>query len=400
VATAGERRTLTLLGLASIPFAFINTLFTQTVSFAADDFGRSDADIGFGAAVVRWGVLIVPPIALLADRAGRRRVLVATAWAAPLLAALGAIAPNYEWLVASQAVARPLALVINVMIVVILTEEMSSEFRARSIGYVAIASSIGAGVAVLALPIADIAASAWRVLYALSLIWLPVAFVLQRELRETVRFVRISEAPTVVRIAPISRQRLVTQVVAGFLTSVFVGAASVYLVNYLRDERNFDAIAVSAFTIATALPSGIGILIGGRIADQRGRRVVGAAMLALGSLLVATSFAVDGPLMWASEIVGGFCLGIAFPALGVYRGEMFPTARRGLGASTVTAGNLIGGSIGLIAAGSLLDAGWSYGRVMAALAIGPLVVAVLMLAAFPETAHRELEELNPSDGAA
>ncbi|MFM7899213.1 MAG: hypothetical protein ACKO97_09670, partial [Actinomycetota bacterium] len=95
MATDGERRVLTLLALASIPFAYVNTLFTQTVSFAADDFARDDSAIGFGAAIVRWGVLIVPPIALVADRVGRRKVLVGAAWGAPVLAALGALAPSY-----------------------------------------------------------------------------------------------------------------------------------------------------------------------------------------------------------------------------------------------------------------------------------------------------------------
>ncbi|MFM7047102.1 MAG: MFS transporter [Actinomycetota bacterium] len=395
----GERRTLALLALASIPFAFVNTLFTQTVSFAADEFGRSDSDIGFGAAVVRWGVIVVPPIALLADRAGRRTVLVATAWAAPILAALGAVAPSYEWLVASQVIARPLALVMNVMILVMLAEEMSRESRAKSVGYVAIASSVGSGAAVVALPLADVFESGWRLLYALSLAWLPVAFVLQRQLRETGRFLRVQSMPDA-SAARVSRSRLTTQIAAAFLTSIFVGAASVYLVNYLRDVRNYDAVGVSMFTIVTALPAGLGILLGGRIADVRGRRVMGAVTLACGTALVATSFAISGAAMWIVEIIGGVLLGMAFPALGVYRGEMFPTARRGTGAATVTASNLIGGSVGLIAAGNLLDSGWSYARVMGTLAIAPILVALLVIVSFPETAHRELEDITPDVGDA
>ena len=384
-----------MLAIASIPFAYVNTLFTQTVSFAADDFGRSDADIGLGAAIIRWGVVIVPPIALLADRLGRRTVLLAAAWAAPLTAALGAAAPSYEWLVASQAVARPLALVINVMILVVLTEEVSSETRARSLAYVAIASSVGSGVAVAALPLADFAAGSWRLLYLFSLAWLPVAYVLQRTLRETTRFVRVQASPEAARVARVAPSRFVVQVVAAFLTSVFVGSASVYLVNYLRDVRDYDALGVSLFTIGTALPAGAGLLIGGRLADVRGRRVAGAVTLALGTVLVAASFATSGVTMWLTEMLGGVCLGIAYPALGVYRGEMFPTAHRGGGAATVTASNLIGGSAGLVAAGQLLDAGWSYGRVMGTLAVAPIIVSVLVLASFPETAHRELEEISP-----
>ena len=251
----GERRMLWLLALASLPFTFVNTLFTQTVSFAADDFGRTDSAIGFGAAIVRWGVVIVPPIALFADRIGRRAVLVAAAWAAPLVAASGALAPNYEWLVVSQSLARPLALVINVLILVILTEEMSRETRARSIGLVAIASSVGAGVAVVALPLADTSDAGWRWLYVLSLIWLPVAFVLQRQLHETQRFTIVQRLTEDVATARVSRSRLVTQIAAAFLVSVFVASASVYFVNYLRDQRGYDALMVSVFTTVTAMPA-------------------------------------------------------------------------------------------------------------------------------------------------
>lgn len=406
----GERKVLALLALASVPFAFVNTLFTQTVSFAADDFERSDSQIGLGAAIVRWGVLIVPPIALAADRIGRRRVLVAAAWAAPLIAALGALVPNFEWLVATQVLARPLALVINVMILVVLTEEMSRESRARSVGLVAIASSVGAGVAVAALPLADATPEGWRYVYALSLAFLPVAYVLQRNLRETSRFVRAHISDTAVEsttgtvvasgAARMSRTRLASQLAAAFFTSVFVAAASVYLVSYLRDVRNFDALGVSVFTIVTAAPAGIGLIIGGRIADERGRRVVGALALAAGSIFVVVSYSTAGVAMWLAEIVGGILLGVSYPALAVYRGEMFPTARRGIGAATVTAGGLIGGSIGLIAAGRLLDSGWSYSTVMGLLALGPIAVALLVVFAFPETAHRELEEISPDAGGA
>ena len=394
----GERRVLWLLALASIPFAFVNTLFTQTVSFAADDFGRTDSAIGFGAAIVRWGVIIVPPIALFADRIGRRTVLVAAAWSAPLVAAGGAFAPNYEWLVVSQALARPLAMLINVMILVILTEEMSRENRAKSIGFVAIASSLGAGVAVAALPLADTSDTGWRWLYALSLVWLPVAFVLQRRLHETKRFALVQTRTEELAVARVSRSRLTIQIAAAFLISMFIASASVYFVNYLRDERGYDALMVSAFTIVTAMPAGLGIIIGGRLADQRGRRLVGAFSLAIGTLLVVVAFATAGSTMWISQIIGGFFLAISYPALGVYRGEMFPTAHRSAGAATVTACGLIGGSLGLIVAGQLLARGWTYGEVMAALAIAPLLVMVIVLTKFPETVHRELEDITPDVG--
>jgi MFS family permease len=179
---------------------------------------------------------------------------------------------------------------------------------------------------------------------------------------------------------------------------MFIASASVYFVNYLRDEHNYDALMVSVFTIVTAMPAGLGLIIGGRVADQRGRRLVGAFSLAIGTLLVVVAFATAGSTMWISQIIGGFFLGISYPALGVYRGEMFPTAHRSAGAATVTACGLIGGSLGLIAAGQLLARGWSYGEVMAALALAPLLVMVIVLTKFPETVHRELEDITPDVG--
>jgi hypothetical protein len=65
----------------------------------------------------------------------------------------------------------------------------------------------------------------------------------------------------------------------------------------------------------------------------------------------------------------------------------------------VTAAALLGGIVGLVTTGALLDDGWSYGAVMAMLALGQVVVVILVVTSYPETAHRELEELNPEDAA-
>ena len=199
--------------------------------------------------------------------------------------------------------------------------------------------------------------------------------------------------------ARISWRRLVTQFSASLLISVFVATASVYLVNYLRDVRNYDAWGVTIFTTVTTIPAGLGLIVGGRWADRHGRRHVGAGALLIGSLLVVASYSTAGATMWATALLGGVALGVSYPALGVYRGELFPTARRSTGASLVTASGLIGGSLGLVAGGLLLDAGWSYSQVMGVLVVAPAAVSLLVLAVFPETAQRELEDISPDDVA-
>ena len=54
--------------------------------------------------------------------------------------------------------------------------------------------------------------------------------------------------------------------------------------------------------------------------------------------------------------------------------------------------------MGLFAAGWLSDQlGGRLGPALALLAVGPLIVAALVLLKFPETAGLELEDLNPED---
>jgi hypothetical protein len=47
--------------------------------------------------------------------------------------------------------------------------------------------------------------------------------------------------------------------------------------------------------------------------------------------------------------------------------------------------------------GTLLDRDWTHGRVLALLALGQVAVVAIVLLWYPETAHRELEDLNPED---
>ena len=404
--TARQVHVLGLLAAASLSSAFVNTLFTQTVAFASDDFGVGDWGRGVAGTVVRVGILLGLPAAFLADRIGRRRVVVALAWAAPIIASLGALAPNFTILVATQTVSRPLGLALDLLIAVIAAEEMPKSSRAYAISILAMANGLGAGVAVIALPLADFGDSGWRLVYALSLIWLVVAIDLTRRLPETTRFERLrlirAESPRVATPTASShnlskRRRLVIQMTVAFFGNLLLSPASFFQNSFLKDERGFSAGMVSLFTLVTATPAVIGLIIGGRIADRRGRRYVAASCVPLGAVLIALSFQFQAIWMWSAAIVGAVVAAAAYPSLAVYRTELFPTANRGRAAYLILASALVGGSLSLLLTGALLNSGLSYGTIMLGLVIGPVIVSVIVLTTYPETAHRELEELNPED---
>lgn len=397
--TSRQKSVLKLLWLACLPAAYVNTVFTQTVAYASTEFNISEQGQGFAAAIVRWGVVIAIPLAALADRIGRRKIIISLAWLAPLVISLGAFAPSFAVLVATQTVGRPLGISLTVFVLVFATEEMGTNTRAWALSILAVGSGVGAGSAVGAIPLAGISESSWRLVYLIGIGWLAVAYVLTRSLPETTRFLALHEEQihhTDVE-THIHRDRLWMQIAVAVLTNVFVATASIFQSRYLKDVRDFSPLEISLFITITTIPATVGLVAGGRLADKVGRKVVAVATVPTGTMLYALSFTTQGAAMWFFAIVGGILLGISYPAMAVFRSELFPTAHRNMASALIMVASLIGGSVGLIGAGVLLDNGMTYGRVMTTFALGPVLVAVLVALRYPETAHLELETINPED---
>ncbi len=383
---------LGLLAAASMAATFTNTLFTQTASFAADGFGIDERGQGFGGVVVRLGVVIAIPFAMLADRRGRRQMIVATAWIAPLWCLLGAIAPSFWVLVGTQAIGRPVGVALALLIGVVAAEEMPRSSRAYALSVLALAGGIGAGVAVAALRLADFGRDGWRLVYLLSLIWLVPAYHLTRDLPETHRFEQ--RHPFAPRL---DRQRFAMIAVVAIAANVFVAPASFFQNRYLDDVRGYTGGGIALFTLCTATPASLGLVAGGRIAEIVGRRAVLAICMPLATLLLVGSFNFAGPAMWLFALLGGLLAGAAYPAFTVYRTELFPTGNRGRANGLITALSLAGSSVGLLLVGALVHRGWSYGQSMLIVAFGQLLAAAIAYIAYPETAHLELEQINPQD---
>ena len=77
-----DRHAATALGslcTLAVVFSYIGTLLSQTITFAADEFDASKTQQGATLAAVRIGILGALALTALADRKGRRRVLLACA---------------------------------------------------------------------------------------------------------------------------------------------------------------------------------------------------------------------------------------------------------------------------------------------------------------------------------
>lgn len=389
-----QARALALLATASMTAAFANTLFSQTVTFAADTFGVGDKGQGVAGAVVRLGVVFALPFAVVADRLGRRRTIVLTAWLAPLVCAVGALAPSFWLLVASQTLGRPMGIALSLLAAVAAAEDMPRNSRAYALSLLALSAGVGAAVAVAALKLTDLGDEGWRLVYLVSLMWLPFALVLMRQLAETRRFAaqhRIAQ--------PLRRGRLATVAAVALTANLFVAPASYFQNRYLDDVRGYSGGGIALFILLTGTPASLGLVFGGRLADNVGRRVLISVCTPLATACLVATFFVDGAAMWVTTLLGGLLSAVAYPAYAVYRAEMFPTGNRGRANGIVTTTALLSGSLGILVVGFARDHGMSFGAIMSVMAIGELAAAALAVWRYPETAHLELEQLNPEDPA-
>lgn len=253
------------------------------------------------------------------------------------------------------------------------------------------------------LPLADLDPAAWRLLFLVPLLLLLAVRRLGHHLPESQRFSRAetTDADEVAAHEPaartVHRQRLVLLAASGLLAQLFFAPASQFFNEFLRDERGFAAWQITVFQVMTNLPGGIGIVVGGKLADTRGRRLVGSVGLVGGVGATVLMYNVMGWPMWAWSVTGALLGAAVVPALGVYGPELFPTNLRGRANSVITLLGVVGSVIGLFAAGALSDRWGGFGPAMTVLALGPAVLAVLVLVFYPETAHQELEDINPED---
>jgi MFS family permease len=388
-----------LATLASLSYVvgYLATLLTQTITYSAHEFGASRGAQGNALAAVRLDVVLSLVLVGLADRRGRRRILLLSCSLGAAATALGAVAPSLVGLAATQVLARGFVTAAGVVIAIVAAEEMPAGSRAYAFSLLVMAGGLGAGLSLFLLPIADLGLRGWRVLYAVAILGVPAVWAVGRHLTESRRFVADEGG------APLAGsghgRRFWLLAVSGFLFSLFTIPASEFLNEFLRTERHFSAARISIFTIATVTPGAIGIVVGGRLADQRGRRLIGAVAVFVGVGGTVAMFASHGWPLWAWSVAASVVGGAAVPALSVYGPELFPTAMRGRANGWISVVGRGGSVVGLIAAGHLSDRFGTLPPAIAILALGPAVVCILILVAYPETANRSLEDINPEDAA-
>jgi len=384
---------------------FGGSLLTQTGDAIADSFGRSDEDLGFALALSRAGVLFALVASALADRVGRRRLILGGLATAAIANGVAALAPTFEVFTATQVVTRAALQCTAVVASVAVIEDAPEGARAYSLSLFALALGLGFALSVTLLPLADLGNDGWRFAFAVSAATLLLLPRVRRHLRETTRY-RDLAARTRDRVRGRVSEvfdrrygwRFALLGLTAFLTNVFAAPSSQLANRYLTGAHDFSNSEVALFRGVTAgVPGFLGLLIAGRLAESRGRRPVAVFGLLLATLFQGAFFLGDGAILWVTPMVAIVAAACAGVAIGTVSNELFPTEVRGTSNGFLLVSGVAGAALGLLLATQLKGTFGGLGAAIALCGIAPLVAAVLVLPHLPETRARRLDEVSPSE---
>jgi MFS family permease len=364
----------------------------------ADQAGLSGTKLGIGLAIIRLASLGGLPITGLADRFGRRMMLLLTVGAGLTLTAVAAASPSYWWFVVIFACGRPLLSATNGLAQVDAAEQTASTDRAKAEALIAAGYGAGAGAIAIVYSLASHSLG-FRGVFALALV--PLAFLplLRRWLKEPDRFAVAAAGskppvPVFGAVASPFRRRLAVIVVLAFAVSLITGPANSFVFLFAQNFLHQPGVVTAGMVLGAGVAGLAGLLAGRWLADRVGRRLTGALAMVAVALFAILAYSGSAPALVVGYILGVFSASVFAPAIGALTSELFPTRVRASVVGWSLAAGVIGAVVGLIVFGSVARAGHPF-VIAGLLTFLPAVPIMGLFWAFPETRGREPEDLWP-----
>lgn len=403
--TRHQWQVLGLLGLASLFDQYDLQLFSLALKQIQADLAIPEAQLGELGAIVRLGAVPAFLFAVVADRLGRRRVLLFTIVAYTLLTGATAFAQDAVTFVVLQFLARTFAVAELLLAFVVIVEELDPDARGWGVGALTALAACGNGLAISLFSLVDVLPGGWRSLYLVGLI--PLAWVawMRRKLPETRRFVVQQEEqesqgavewlrPVVdlVRMYP-GRMLAVGSVI--FLLNFAENAAGFFGPKYLQEAHGWAPWHYSLMGIAGGFIGIMGGPLAGRLSDRYGRKVVVSTFLFAAPVAIVGFYQAFGWALVPLWIVMVFSMMAGGVVLSAYGNELFPTSYRSTAAGARVLIGTVGGALGLLTESALFGVLGSHWNAISWMVLLALLAPFIVLRFFPETRGRELEETAP-----
>lgn len=355
--------------------------------------GLSGSVLGLGLGLLRVASLASLPLASLADRFGRKKVLRRTMTIGLVATSLASLSPSYWFFVLCFAFARPLLSASSTIVQVITVELSTTKSRINHIVIVSAGSGIGAGLSAVLHGVIR-GPNSFRWLFALGI--LPI-FALVPFLKVVPESHERDQSHPTARLGAVTkslRPRLLIVASIAFVVGVISGPANgfafVYGEGILKLSPQFSAFIVTL----SALTGLAGLLLSRAFAKKYGRRIT-VAVGVLATALTSTLAYSGGKMNFVlGYMLGVGAAGLMSPALTAMATELFTHSFRATAAGWILVAGVIGAVIGLGFFGLIGDAVHTTSalslRLPAILTFIPLLPVLFLLSKLPESSEMEL----------
>ncbi len=363
-----------------------------------DQAGLSGTELGVGLAVIRLSSIGALPLAGLADRFGRRSMLLMTVVVGLVATVVAAASPGYWWFVAVFALGRPFLSATNALSQVMAAEQTGSGQRTRAVALVTAGYGVGAGLTAVIHSLAS-SALGFRGVFALAVVPLLAVPAIARRVTEPDRFAvaaagRDHPMPVLGAVGPRFRNRLLVLAGLSFAVAVITGPANTFIFLYAENVRHLAGGLTAAMVVASGVTGLGGLLVGRWLADRLGRRPTGALGMVGIAVFGCLAYSGTSAALVVGYVLGVLSGGVLAPAAGALVNELFPTGVRASVAGWWLVAGVVGAVGGLVAFGALADLGNRFSLAALVLFL-PVSLAAALFWCVPETKGREPEDLWP-----
>jgi MFS transporter, putative metabolite:H+ symporter len=301
--------------------------------------------IGVANIPIGSGQFIAFFIVLLADRVGRRPILLWSILGYTLFTTLSSAAWNLWSFAAFQMGAQIFIGAEFGVAVTLLAEEVPSEQRGRYLSVLLLVSPLGAVLGGLLVAVGFLHNPiGWRAFFLLAAVPLLVVSAARRRLHESHAYLllapRARAAPLGVSVlsgirgaftiwrSPEHARALSVGLIA-FLQGLASAAAIGWWTYYAEHQRHFGTGVAGAFFATAALVSVTGYLACGRLMDRIGRRPTAIIYVVAAVASALATFQISNRWLMLPFLLGTafFGIGVA-PVLSAFAAELFPTSVR------------------------------------------------------------------------
>lgn len=400
-------RIMWLVGIAAMIAAYDLTMFGMALKQIQADLMIPEDQIALTNAIFRLGIVPAVFVSMLADRMGRRRLLMLTILGSAIFTMLTGFSQSHAQLTGFQLFVRMFSYAEDMLCYVVIAEEFDEKARGWAIGMVGALGGLGGGVAAISFGILGPLEDGWRYLYILGAVPLFILAFLRRRLVETKRFEDyaagrmhktrslsdwLEPALFLVKQYP---ARLALLGAALFPLGFSIAAPFLMISKFMQEAHGISPGGVTVIIIAGGGLAIIGNFVAGLLSDVIGRRgVFVIACLGLVSGLMLFYNADSAPLAIGGFIIGIFFFFAADVILAALGAELFPTSYRSTASAVRLLLWIIAGAIGLALQGTIYNAVESHAVANTILlAVGPL--SILFVPFLPEPSRKTLEEIAP-----